>query len=523
MNRNYCNQVASGDISFANATNCAQFLSYSFVHHKLTFGSLLPVSHEDFLSQNLSGPQSFGHSRLPAGHATEKCTSRLISFHTLTRRTGLRLTQVFLIVFFFLMTIPSFGSYKSLYSYYNFTFGAKSLSMSNAFTAISDDLSAVYLNPAGIAALKTPKIYLSYEMSNLKNTYDIETRDYGSYTENYTNNLNIDYKNIDFFSVSVPANFLNTKWTFALSYYRLLPYNFDGKVETLLSKNSDESTTKTTKTVLGENGIDVISLSAAFAVSEYFYFGATAQQFINSAMIDYSYSSEFLDYSKTFKESIRGRSYIFGILFIASEDVSIGFSYHTKFTETLNTNYTYTEDIEANNTESIKESILAFPARFSIGIAARLLPEWTISYDFAKILWSKSTITNYHNATASLPYPIRDDFTFTQTDITNSNIGTELTIPFKTSLLSIRGGMSSKKQLFSGSDDEQVKLKGYSCGIGFALERKLVFDIAFLYEKGLWLEKAYFQPSSSATTTTDTTVNSNYKKKVLKFSVTYNF
>ena len=88
MNRNYCNQVASGDISFANATNCAQFLSYSFVHHKLTFGSLLPVSHEDFLSQNLSDPQSFRHSEFPAGHATEIVTSRLIEYELMQSTTN---------------------------------------------------------------------------------------------------------------------------------------------------------------------------------------------------------------------------------------------------------------------------------------------------------------------------------------------------------------------------------------------------------------------------------------------------
>ena len=44
-------EVASGDISSTNAKNCAQF--------------------------STPRPQSFGRSSLPAGHATEKCTSRL--------------------------------------------------------------------------------------------------------------------------------------------------------------------------------------------------------------------------------------------------------------------------------------------------------------------------------------------------------------------------------------------------------------------------------------------------------------
>ncbi len=47
----YFMKVASGDISFANIKNCAQFF--------------------------IPGPQSFGRSSLPAGHATEVVTSRL--------------------------------------------------------------------------------------------------------------------------------------------------------------------------------------------------------------------------------------------------------------------------------------------------------------------------------------------------------------------------------------------------------------------------------------------------------------
>lgn len=432
-----------------------------------------------------------------------------------------KLSVLFAIVLFFILPISEYANYKSIYPYYNFSFGAKSIAMSNAFTAVADDLSAVFFNPAGIVAFKTPRLYLSYGISNTKIANFIESKDYGSQTDEYSNNLNINYKNIDFFSVSVPANFLSTKWTFALSYYRLIPYNFDGSIKRELSRSSDESyTEKITETIFGENGIDVLSLSAAFPISEYVYLGVTAQQFINSGTNEYSYSSEKLDYSKNFSEKVRGRNYIFGILFIASEDVAIGFTYQTKFTETLNSTYIYTEDIESHNSNSTRDAILAFPARFSLGISARLLPEWSISYDFSKILWSKSTITNYHDAAASVPYPVRDDFTFTQTDISNSNIGTELRIPIQKSLLLIRGGMSSEKQLFSGSDGTQAKLKGYSIGLGFIASRKIVFDLAFLYQKGKWLEEAYFQPDDSSTSST---VNANYKRKVLKLSITYLF
>jgi long-subunit fatty acid transport protein len=430
------------------------------------------------------------------------------------------LSAVFFFSLLFVLQNPAFASYKSLYPYYNFTFGARAMSMGNAFTAVSSDLSTVYSNPAGLIIFQRPKLYLSYNTDNTKNEYDIETKNYGSYNETYVNNLDINYSNIDFFSVSVPATFLGTKWSLALSYYRLIPYNMDINAETLLSKSSDKSNIeKTISTVSGNNGIDVISLSVAFSISDYLYFGTTVQQFINTGDKKHTYSSEALDYTKEFTENIRGGSYIFGLLFIASEDVSIGFSYNTKFTETFNTSYTYTEDIETNNTESTKEAIIKFPAAFSIGVSVRLLPEWLLSYDYKKILWSKSTITGYHNTSSELPYPIRDDFSFTQTDISSSNIGTELNIPLNTGVIYIRGGLSTSKQLFSDYEAEQIKLKSYSCGLGFSFKNKFAIDLAFLYQSGKWKEKAYFQPDASVVNT----VYSNYKQKVLKVSLTYNF
>jgi len=432
--------------------------------------------------------------------------------------------KVFVIIsslIIFSLSYTVFASYKSQYPYYNFTFGARALSMGNAFTAVSSDLSSVYNNPSGLATFKTPKIYLSYGLSDVRNTYDTDIKDYGSYKDSYTDVLNIDLKGIDFFSVSAPATFLGTNWYFALSYYRLLPYNYNGKHETNLSRSNDNSySTKTSENIIGKNGIEVVSLSAAFSISDYLFFGATVQQFLNTGNIKYTYSSESLDYSKEFTENIRGRSYIFGILFAASEDVSIGFSYNTKFTETFNTKYTYTEDIESNNTESIKEATLAFPASFSIGISARLLPEWLLSYNYKKILWSKSTVTDYHNSSTALPFPVRDDFSFTQTDITNSNFGTEINIPLNTNILFIRGGLSTAKQLFADYEGTQVKLKGYSCGLGYSFKNKFIVDLAFMYKRGKWKEKAYFQSTDSSTTNT---VYSNFKEILFKISLTYNF
>ena len=123
---------------------------------------------------------------------------------------------------------PEYLEFKSLYTYYNFSFGARALSMSNAFTAVADDLSAVFWNPAGMAEFKLPEAYVNYRRHKIEYRYDLEQIQTDTASEQYGSNFESSLKNIDFLAVSVPAYFWGMKWNFALSYYKLIPYNMKG-------------------------------------------------------------------------------------------------------------------------------------------------------------------------------------------------------------------------------------------------------------------------------------------------------
>ena len=81
--------------------------------------------------------------------------------------------------------------------------------MGNAFTAVADDLTAVFWNPAGLAALRSPEFYLGYKAARQWHDYDLQDNGVAGeesrlYNYNFASRLN----QIDFFSVSAPATLL---------------------------------------------------------------------------------------------------------------------------------------------------------------------------------------------------------------------------------------------------------------------------------------------------------------------------
>ena len=147
----------------------------------------------------------------------------------LVRRQEMKARRLIL----FLAVLPGFllyPQYKPFYNQYNFAYGTKAMAMGNAFTAVADDLTAVFWNPAGLAALRSPEFYLGYKAEHAV----ARLRPAGSgHLPTTIQRLRLQFRSsklnqIDFFSVSAPAEFWRMPWTFALSYYRYIPYGFKG-------------------------------------------------------------------------------------------------------------------------------------------------------------------------------------------------------------------------------------------------------------------------------------------------------
>ncbi|MCP4216706.1 MAG: hypothetical protein GY765_18795 [bacterium] len=404
--------------------------------------------------------------------------------------------------------------YKPFYTYYNFSYGAKALGMSNAFSAMADDLSAVFWNPAGVAEFKTPQAYVSLKSDNMDYNFVSQQNTVDSVTSTYTNAFESSFKAVNFASLSVPAHFWDMKWSFALSYYRMVPYTVKGtSVESLVTDGDSPLTETTTVNFSGQNGIDVLGFTAAYHLSDYFALGVTMQQFIGSGTVDYNTVTSSADYTRSYTEKFKGRNYIFGFTFKPLKDVVLAVTYRTKLRNKLVSETT--DDQTGTAVTASTEADLLLPGRLSFGLLVKPLKYWHVELDYAIIYYGLGTLTNYYGNTSELEFPIRDDYTFSQKDAVNFRLGTQVEIPTERIKFFLRAGVYSEIPLFVDSADSAVKIKGYSFGVGVTYMDYLKIDIGYMTQKGTWPEAGYFDST--------TTVSTEFKNNIVGVSIGFLF
>lgn len=415
---------------------------------------------------------------------------------------------------------PEYLQFKPLYTYYNFSFGARALSMSNAFTAVADDLSAVFWNPAGMAEFKLPEAYVNYRRHKIEYQYDLEQIQTDTASEQYGSNFESSLKNIDFLAVSVPAYFWGMKWNFALSYYKLIPYNMKGtwveNLKTTPSGSDSYTSERTSIDFSGENGISVLGFSAAYHLSDYFSLGLTLQQFLNSGTIGYNVISDTAgEYDLTYTERIEGRSLILGFIFKPVWDVIIGMTYRTKLTNKFHSEYTMETTGSASVRDISSDSEVVLPARLSLGVLVRPFKFMRVSADYSIIYWSLGSVSNYYSQADDIEFPVRDNFILSQEDYVNYRMGVEFKIPLNTTILFLRGGFFTEQPLFPDSGSNVIKIKGYSFGIGVDLSSRVTVDLAYMRQKADWMENGTLDPAS--------TVSTHYENKIINMGITFRF
>jgi long-subunit fatty acid transport protein len=431
---------------------------------------------------------------------------------------------VLTVIFLGVVSLPAYPEYlqfKPLYTYYNFSFGARALSMSNAFTAAADDLTAVFWNPAGMAEFKGPEAYFNYRRHKMEYDYELEEAISDTSVESYSSDFESSLKDVDFLAVSVPAYFWGMKWNFALSYYRMIPYRVEGKW-------ADRRTTtpgdmggdtlidqRTTIAFNGSGGINVLGFSAAYKLNDYFSLGITLQQFLNSGTLEYNVTSDAVHYNQVYTERIEGRNVILGIIFKPLWDVIIGVTYRTKLTNKFHSEYTLQTEGTTGLQEFSSVSRVILPARLSLGVMAKLFKFMRVTADYSIIYWSQGTVSDYYGHSEDLDFPIRDNFTFSQEDDVNYRLGVEFNAPIEKMTFFFRGGIFTEQPLFTDSEDSVLRITGYSLGIGVDVSSKFAIDLAYMRQKGDWTETGRLDSSAAVFT--------HYRDKIINLGLTFRF
>jgi long-subunit fatty acid transport protein len=419
------------------------------------------------------------------------------------------------LLFLFILSTAIFGQDKSRLNFYEQMYSARSLGMSNAFTAQADDLSAAWLNPAGLAFSKVPNLYLNYLGDHQEYSY----LDQESGESLYSYSGNMDLKNLNFFSISSPVVIWGTNFTFAVSYYRYFPYALEGNNKGIEIKN-DKIIEQLILEFKGSYGIDILAFSGSFMINEYFSAGITHQIFLNSGnmTLNHKFLENEEDYSEIEKLGIKGSNLIFGAIFRPDESFSLAFSCETRVKGQYKYLYNKIEaDEVSGNTknEESSESDILIPYRLNLGLSVKIMPFLRISYDHKRVYWSRSTISDFLDNTSDIPFPSLDKFTTNQQDLICNRFGFEVKIDYDPLKLFVRGGLLFDKQLYTDNSNKKIIVKGFSLGLGFYILNHLSLDIGFQHKSGSWTEKGYFNSKES--------VDSNLKDSIVSLSFNYSF
>jgi long-subunit fatty acid transport protein len=382
-------------------------------------------------------------------------------------------------------------------------YGARSLSMGNAFTAIADDLTAVFRNPAGVAELDGPQVFFSYRTDKLQYNLPSQTQTVNGSVEQYDYSFNSTLKNADFVSIAVPVMFWDVRWNFALSYYRYIPYGFEGQGLGITSLDGNFAAADTaTLDVTGGSGIDVLAFSGAFYLADYLSF----------------YSNSNSTITNSFTDKLEDQNVILGLKVKFTDRIILGISYNSKFTGAFTTQNALTafqDETGSETTNTSSNATLEIPAQISTGLLLKPYDWMDISIDYSKRYWSRASVTNYFESTEELPFPVKDDYTFTQKDTSNFRFGAQLSIPLKHLTVFLRGGYFIDQQLFPDASNKAVKLKGFSFGVGVNFAPWVEVDIAYMKQKGAWDETGWYDTSS--------TIGSTMVNKIFCLSATFSF
>jgi len=284
--------------------------------------------------------------------------------------------------------------------------GSRAQSMGGAFTAIADDWTAIYWNPAGLTQLQGtgfgidvlsphPIIEDGSSVSNLmpanmETRYQIDT--FAQYTGIEPTQFSDERVEYHFFTPTGLAGYWQHKgWHFGAGFYVPVGYYLDWDDTVGYGAGT------ITASLFQQLSIRTVNLSLARPISRSLAFGAgfnllyggidyQANKVVaNSGIIDYRWGQE-LDCDGV------GYEGIFGLLYKASDKLNLGAVYRTGGTLNLEGEADTFLTLTSLNESSDLRQKFNYPATYGLGAAYKLKPDFTLAADWQRTAWSQFRI-----------------------------------------------------------------------------------------------------------------------------------
>jgi len=323
--------------------------------------------------------------------------------------------------------------------------GARAAGMGNAFTALSDDATAISWNSAGLTQL-----------------YSMEASVVGRFA---FGTLGTDYEFADI-SVARSSKFQINFASFVVPF-SVGDYNVVGGVALRRLMDFTEKQTFTAN-ILGDEqefytdysgGINAITPAVGVQLNDMLSFGAGLN--ILTGTLDYEDTDidGFID--DEWSNEFSGASFDIGLMVKPNQKFSLGAN--------INLPYTLTITEEGYDTE------MSIPLFFSIGAAFRASDKLVLAADFRSRKWSDAEITEEDGETYALTDMIQD--------ANSIHFGLEYLAESGDNYMPLRVGFYTEPTLGTDSNDDQIVYSALTGGIGFVMDQ-IILDGSFEYVFG---------------------------------------
>ncbi len=405
-------------------------------------------------------------------------------------------------------------------------FGARALGMGGAYSAVADDYSAIYWNPAGLAQMRKTEFWMG--LSNFKLNNDITFQNNPSTASNSATKFNS-------IGIAFPVPTYRGSLVFAFGYQRLKDFEYANQFRGISSAGTDRLSFVLDSTdnlydffnrpvqkqeyITDEGSINQWSIAGAMDVSPNMSVGASLNYWTGSSdyQLDFTqvdtfnnfnvFPADFNDYveNQTLLTKYSSFSLKLSGMFHAGRYARIGVGIDLPQTFSVKEDYRnssslsfddgYVADFGTDN--GTFEYNVKIPFRFSGGISASLGP--ALLTGSAKYTdWSQVKFAMPSNASLNDDYSsLLDQNKYFKTNYRGTltlRFGGEVGIPFYDSQLRA-GYIYDPNPLKNLSSDNDRKY--FTFGGGVLLDRIIKLDLAYL--RGTWKQTTYdnLAPSGS--------------------------
>lgn len=333
--------------------------------------------------------------------------------------------------------------------------GARALAMGGAYTAVSNDYSATFWNPAGLSQLNKSSFYAS--IGHLTHSADI------SYGSNSPSIFEDSYSSLDGIGVTfkVPTRRGSLVWAIG----RNTLYGFDNNLSTSIGTSGEEIS------VLENGAIHAWTGAMGIEISPRTSFGISLNLLIGDRKFDLQKRGTTGDLAFTIKNEYTGFSLIFGGLY-RGDKANFGLSI------TMPTYYKV-DDIGIGSLEDVpaNEYKLNIPFKANVGLStnlgAVLIAADLHFIDYSQIDFSSNIVDTNG---VIIDGEINRDILLNLSSNIGYGVGLEYLLPFTNA--KIRFGLSNTPSAFKNDDgDDRLAL---STGIGMLLDKQIKLDLTYI-------------------------------------------